>query len=303
MKATSNKQQATIFILLAMGLSCLLFLVACLSVQAEEPVTLSYRYTPGKVLHYRYEVLMNGSQEGQTFSAKMSSKVTMETKKVEEDGSAWVDVRYDAFDMSQAVDGKEIPVGGKEGAEGEAPFKELIGKTASMHFQKDGKLLEIATPPEGGAAPPLEKIFGQMEGIFPDHPVRVGEGWTKKVELPVEGIALKMSADFQNTLSAFEQVGKRNCAKIKSVLKFSLPEGVITPQGGESALNISMKMEGGGELWQYFDVAEGMVVKTEGATQTTSTQTVTVPAAEGVEAQTLTNVSTIDMRFTTELEE
>ena len=293
------------------------FFIGVLPIYAEEPVTLEYHYTPGKALHYRYEVTMSGSQknsgeeaqkepplkEADTFSAKMNSKITMEAKKVDPDGSAWVDVRYDAFDMSQTVNGKEVPLGGEEGKPGESPFKDLIGKTISMHFQKNGKLLEAASAPKGMKNPSLDQLFGQMEGIFPDHPVRLGDSWVKKLNLPIEGVTQKVAADFQNTLESFEKVGKHNCAKIKSVLKFSLPEGKVNPQGAETPLGISVKMEGSGELWQYFDVSEGMVVKTEGATKTASTQSITVPATEDAKARTLSSVSTMDMRFKTELEE
>ena len=295
---------------------CLMSLVFSLpiSLYAEEPVALEYHYAPGRVLHYHYHVTMNGSQKNSgeeakeatspkgsdTFSAKMNSKITMETKKVQEDGSAWVDVRYDAFEVSQSVNGKETPVGGEGN---ESPLKELVGKTVSMHFQKDGKLLEAAPNPGGTKAPSLDQLFGQMEGIFPDHPVRVGESWTKKMELPIEGAAQKVKADFQNTLESFEKVGDRNCAKIKSVLTFSLPEGKLNPPAGENPLGISVKMEGKGELWQYFDVSEGIVVKTEGTTQTTSTQSLTVPATPKEKAQTLQSVSTMEMNFKTELEE
>jgi len=278
----------------------------------EPPIVLEYHYKAGQVLHYHYDVSMKGTQrnpEGagaqplsspetpQSFSAKMASRVTMETKKIEEDDSAWVDVRYDTFDVSQALDGKELP---KD--EGATPFKKMIGKTLSMHFQKDGKMLEM-TQSDAMPNASFQEVFGQMEGIFPDHPVRLGESWTKELQLPIEGASQRVAVTFQNTLDSFEKIGTRDCAKIKSVLTFLLPEGTVAPEGTEGkSLGISVKMEGQGNMEQYFDVTEGIVVKTEGTTTTTSTQSITVPATETEKSQTLRNVSTMEMTFKTELE-
>ena len=301
------------FTLLFFTLNVALCAVVLMSDAEEPPVTLEYHYKAGQMLHYHYDVSMKGTQgtpEGteaktppspeapQSFSAKMTSRVTMETKKVEEDGSAWVDVRYDAFDVSQALDGKELP----KGEEGSSPLKEMIGKTLSMHFQKDGKMLEMAQS-EAMPKAPFQEVFGQMEGIFPDHPVRPGESWTKELQLPIEGASQRVAVTFQNTLDSFEKIGDRNCAKIKSVLTFSLPEGTVAPEGVEKkSLGISVKMEGQGKMEQYFDVTEGVVVKTEGTTTTTSTQSITVPATETEKSQALRHVSKMEMTFKTELE-
>ena len=293
--------------------------VLCLSnfLYAEEaPVTLEYHYTTGQVLHYRHEVMMKGNLEGagpstpgkgevpQNFSSKVDARITMEVKDVGEDGSARMDVRYDTLEFSQGTGAAGEESSPKEAMK-DSPFKDLIGKTMSVRLTKDGKMLEVGEEPVAGTIDPsFKQVFGQMEGIFPNHPVQVGENWTRELQLPIAGIAQLVKASFQNKLESFEMVGNRKCAKIKSTLTLSLPEGAFTPPGlkeGES-INLSVKMEGRGEVVQYFDVAEGVVVKTEGSTTTQSTQSLTLPGAEGAAPQTFQTVSNMEMTFKTELE-
>ena len=314
----AEKQRRRSFSLFFLFLCLSASLPLCLSVYSEEEsVALEYRFTPGQPLHYRHEVLIQGTQgrlegapeealpDSKTFSAKAVSRVTLEPKTVEPDGSTWVDVRYDAFDFSQSVDGKEI-----SGAEGEAAqnaFQGLIGKTVSLKLQKNGRLLEAKDPSSESSHPEMvnqfRQMYGQMEGVFPGHPVSVGESWAKKLEIPVVGITQKVTVDFQNTLESFERIGNRRCAKIKSVLTFSLPEEKILPDAsGESSLSLSLKIEGKGSMEQYFDVLEGVVVKGEGSTVTTSIQSMAIPQTDTTAAQSLQSRSTIEMAFKTELE-
>ncbi|MBI4435904.1 MAG: hypothetical protein HY590_00595 [Candidatus Omnitrophica bacterium] len=290
-----------------MVLSCVLGLSSFLYAE-EAPVILEYHYTPGQVLHYRHEVSMRGNLEGevpQSFSSKVSSRITMEVKEVGEDGSARMDVRYDTLEFSQGT-GQEGEESGTAGATQDSPFKDLIGKTMSVRLTRDGKMLEVEGEPVAGQMDPsFKQIFGQMEGIFPDHPVQVGDSWTRELQLPIAGIAQRVKASFQNKLESFEMVGQRKCAKIKSTLSLSLPEGAFTPPGGLAegeTIDVSVKMEGQGEVIQYFDVSEGVVVKTEGSTLAHSTQSLTLPPAEGTAPQTIQTVSNMEMTFKTELE-
>jgi len=296
-------------------LSCVLGLSSFLYAE-EAPVTLEYHYALGQILHYRHEVMMKGILEGagsstpgegevpQNFSSKVDARITMEVKEVGEDGSARMDVRYDTLEFSQGTGSEGEESGGKKEVK-DSPFKDLIGKTMSVRLTKDGKMLEVGEEPVAGTMDPsFKQVFGQMEGIFPGHPIQVGESWTRELQLPIAGIAQLVKASFQNKLESFEMIGNRKCAKIKSALTLSLPKGAFTPPGlkeGES-IDLSVKMEGHGEVVQYFDVSEGVVVKTEGSTMTQSTQSLTLPGAEGAVPQTFQTVSNMEMTFKTELE-
>jgi len=300
-----------------------LFLSVSLSAE-EEAVTLAYRYTPGQVLHYRHELVLEIRREDgrgpskefatagtpQTLTTDIVSRVTQEVKSVESDGSVWVDVRYDAFDVSQKLNGVEVPTGGDHP---KSPYHDLIGKTISMRMQPDGKLLEVAEASDGASNPFLrqtvsqfQQVYGQTEGVFPDHPIRVGESWTKTLELPLPGLRQKGTVEFQNTFESFEKVGDRNCVKIKSDLRFSLPEGALRPEGVPEGvgktLGLSVTVDGKGTIYQYFDPSVGVMVKGEGKTTLRSTQSITIPATETEASKTSESHSTIQVSFKTELE-
>ena len=289
----------------------------------EEAITLAYRYTPGQVLHYRHELTFEIRQEDvkgpskefatttpQILTTDMLSRVTQEVKSIESDGSVWVDVRYDVFDVSQKLNGVEVPTGG---GHPKSPYQDLIGKTISMRIQPDGKLLEVAEASDSVSNPFLQQTvsqfqqaYGQTEGVFPDHPIRVGESWTKTLELTLPGLRQKGTVEFQNTFESFEKVGDRNCAKIKSDLRFSLPKGAFTPEGVPEgmgkALGLLVTVDGKGTIYQYFDPSEGVMVKGEGKTTLTSTQSITIPATETEASKTMESRSTIQVSFKTELE-
>jgi len=283
--------------ILSVGFGILLSLSQAIA--QEGAVTLEYRYQPGQVLQYDYTVTMEGdvsSLEGipsQGFTATLLSKVTLETQSIEPDGSAWVDVRYDDLSFSQEINGEKME-------SDEESFQGILGKTVSLRFRKDGKFLETKGNTEEIPTPSFQQVFGQMEGIFPDRPVRVGEAWTKEVALPMEGVSEEVVVTFQNVLKAFETLHGRRCAKIQSTLSFSLPEGPVEDELG--TFQMSVGMEGKGEIEQYFDVAEGIMVKSEGTTQTTSTQKVILPTGEGTSPKEIESTSWMRMHFKTELE-
>ncbi|MFH1858281.1 MAG: DUF6263 family protein [Candidatus Omnitrophota bacterium] len=278
----------------------------------EGPVQLEYRYTPGQPLHYRYAFSIKGKQsfpEGndpaiaaageQTFASEMSSRVTMEPKTVESDGSGWVDIRYDALEVKQKWNEEEWQ-------DGTEALKALVGQAVSLHLQKDGKLLEAAMPSGEAAGSELvnqfQQMYGQAEGIFPDKPVQVGESWAKQLQLPMAGMAQPAQVNFQNTLESFEMVNHRKCAKIKSVLTFDIPETKVTQEEAGDNIGLSMNVKGEGAMTQYFDISGGVLVKGEGKTTMNSKQTMTVPVGPAGTPQTVVSLSVMEMDFKTELE-
>lgn len=304
-------------------LLCSLFIVHCswivsLGYAEGGAVTLEYRYTPGQVLHYRQEFSMKGniamageegtpSEKSKDFSSKVVSRITMEVQGVDTDGSAVLNFRYNAIDMSQPTE-----EGGEETMQLEnSPFKEWVGKTFSVRLYKDGRVVPLPGASGESADPAFKEILNQTEQMFsqmgkflPDHPVRIGDSWQVEREIPIPGMDQRIKALYQNTLESFEKVGESDCAKIKSHITLSLPESEVVLAGKEENPSLALKVgiEGEGEAHQYFAVSEGLVVKGEGTTTVRSTQTFTLPAGENTFSQTLKNVSTMHIALKMEME-
>ncbi len=277
-------------------------LVFSLSVFAEEqPVKLEFRYRQGQQLRYRYEMMLEGKWEAGEdtpethFATRVQSRLSMTTREVGEDGSAWVDVHYEDFDLSQTVNGKEVPQEGNL-------MEVLGGRAISLRYQKDGKVLEVADPANPVKDLSFQQLLEQIQGVFPERPVRPGEGWVRELQLPMEGFEQGVTARYQNNFESVETVKNRRCAKIVSTVDFSFPETVL-PMEGETPLKVSVDMMGQGTLKQYFDITEGVMVQAEGQSTTESLQSVSGLNPETGAEETIKSRSTITMSFETELEE
>jgi len=211
-----------------------IFILACLfigsSVFAQNAVKLEFKGMPQDV--FRYEVTMEGtssiSAEGQT--AENSMKVEMEIKqkvlKVAVDGT--MDISTTITKGKSIVNNKEMPLPN-------------VGATLLMKLTRRGQVLHVT-----GASDPAMN-FKQMQIAFPEHPIRVGDSWTTKIDA---GPQLPVPMEAKYTLVGFEKLNGYDCAKIRSV---------ITVAPVNSGENMSLDVDANGVL--YFAYKEGKMIK------------------------------------------
>jgi hypothetical protein len=251
------------------------------------PVALKIKWTVGKEYALRMETTqnseMNVPKQPKPVKQVMNMTVDYSISILKElaDGGRELEIGFTAGKMDSTVDDRKVlSFDSAESAahDTNAPelslFRKMIGEHIRLLTDADGKVEkvegfeELAKRMTVNSPPQRQALFRRMfnEDSFkqlgtigqgmPDHPVKVGDSWTVKMEVPnAIGIIV---LNLKNTLKAWEQHDGRQCARWNY-------KGDISSKPGETTANSSVKIESGklsGEVW--FDPALGMVVDTTG---------------------------------------
>lgn len=204
----------SIFILLFGGSSC----------QRKEPPVYLFRYhhQPGDIL--RYDISLKGKGEIKLATAypgqpaqemvipvQIKGKLVLQAaaKNVSENGIAELNLVYKDFDFEitnqlgerelkiilndermQTTEGGKVLKEVRQGEDG-FPLNDLLKKTFTVEVDERGRITRVEAPPDPNRSFPylnFKDLWEQIQPEFPAQTVRIGEGWTKEVELTMPGL-------------------------------------------------------------------------------------------------------------------
>ncbi len=215
---------------------------------------------------------------------------TVRVGAVHRDGTADIENRFDEFELRSELP-ENVPEELQEAARDAADefTRRLKGQTITAHYDRDGRLLEFEGADEmlGDLDPSMRdtlreilKLFLEQMGgnaLYPDHRVKPGEEWTRKLSTPASE-AYPYAMEGESTL---RYVGKTRYRGVKaaiidfrftSALKPELeklrqedPLAELESQG----MGLDMKIEGQGEGRILVALDDGRVLQNHATLQQT----------------------------------
>lgn len=264
----------------------------------DREVSLRFKFPANQVRTYEQQVsgemamTMQILGQGMPVMVNIKGKMT-QTERVEDvdkDGVATLTIVAKGRIRSEATGlpaGAELP-----------PEQDIPPIQSRIKVNPLGKVLEVQVKlPEEGKRSPTPSPFGsdflampQMRGftwqnlLLPENPVRVGDTWdiTTKVDFRLEDRTVEVEVKGKARLVAFEKLDGRDCAVIEVTTEIpdlsELMRALPTP---EEKAKVSATTEGQsvGKIW--FDIVEGLVVKSEMSTDMTANFTITLQGGQG----------------------
>lgn len=228
----------------------------------KKEISLEYNLPKGEESKYKIKsdsTVTTTSPDNKKISIKTSTQaeISQKVKSVEKDGNFVMEVTYNNMKVTLEREGKtqDLPTGG------------IDGKSVSMKMSKRGKLLEFEGGELGAGADNVKQL-GQMNAVFPEKSLKIGESWenhdSMSNPIPIPGADIKMvqNIDSKYTLTSVEKVNDIECAKINIESKITLK----TEKGKDADKN-PVKIDGNGEGnvkgTLYFAINKGRVVKAD----------------------------------------
>ena len=227
-----------------------LLAVACgTAVQAVgRKVKLVRTYRPGQSIVYVTKVstsskINSNPAELKNFfppmptNLRLNQQCTVTVSGVHPDGAAEVQQRFDKFEIQ--TDAGALPENVRDSitqAQQEVTQR-MVGQTLTVHYDHDGRLVDF----DGGdnlshdIDGPVREPFMQMlrlsleqmgsESLYPDHPVKVGEEWTRNLEAqPVKNYAFQVEGK-----STLHYSGQTRYQGVKAAMVDYHFENTLTP--------------------------------------------------------------------------
>jgi hypothetical protein len=227
-----------------------LLVIACATaVQADaRKVKLVRKYRPGQAIVYITKVstsskINSNPAELKNFFPPMPTNLSLDQQctvtvsGVHPDGAADVQQRFDKFEIQ--TDSSALPENVRDSiaqAQQEVTQR-LVGQTLTVHYDHDGRLVDF----DGGdnifhdISGPVREPFMQMlrlsleqmggESLYPDHPVKVGEEWTRNLGAqPVKNYAFQVEGT-----STLHYAGKTRYQGVKAAIVDYHFENTLTP--------------------------------------------------------------------------
>jgi hypothetical protein len=190
---------------------------------------------------------------------KTTFAFTQKTGREDSAGNTPADITYDQITVERTMNGKPVP--------GDRLGENLIGKTASLTYDRMGRIIDVKIPPETGLSPDsLKEMMASMTAL-PEEPLAVGEASTMPFTVPLpipspgsEPLNLKGEARYRlveivddgaDRVARFEQSVQ---AALNTVVELDLPSG-------PAKYHLSFKLSGEGGLRLNLD--KGVVTSGE----------------------------------------
>ena len=211
-------------------------------------VKLLRKYRPGQSMVYVTKVSTNSKINSNPAELKnffppmptnlrLNQQCTVTVSGVHPDGAADVQQRFDKFEIQ--TDAGALPETVRDSivqAQQEVTER-MVGQTLTVHYDHDGRLVDF----DGGdnifhdIEGPVREPFMQMlrlsleqmggESLYPDHPVKVGEEWTRNLDAqPVKSYAFQVEGK-----STLHYSGKTRYQGVKAAIVDYHFENTLTP--------------------------------------------------------------------------
>jgi len=262
------------------GATLLLLVLAGATVAqgAGGKVTLTRKYRPGQAVVYVTTVKTNSKIDSNPPELKnlfppmptnlrLNQQSTVTVSKVAPDGAADVQHRFDKFEIQTDLSALPENVRDSMTQAQQEVGKRMVGQTLIAHYDHNGQLLDfegadnlfgdLDAPVREPLLQMLRMFLEQMGGqsLYPDHPVKVGEEWTQKLDAP----PLKNYPFQVQGKSTLHYSGKTRYQGIKAaILDYhveneltpaleSLRKGGALPQLEAMGMHLEMKIHGKGQ--------------------------------------------------------
>jgi hypothetical protein len=276
--------------------SLVIMLLFTAGTQAQEKLSLEYKYKKGNTYRYKAETAFETTQEMMGQEMKYSGNSYAISKMIVDDVAA-------NGDISVTTSLEDMKTSVKASAQAESldtsiQMKELIGKKSGIIISKYGAVVKTITIDSiklagasmglgdmgSGATNSAERLFR-----LPDHEVKTGDKWTSEKNDSTSMEALKMLSKTQTEykLAGREKRNTHDCLKITYTAKIEI-------SGKMNQMGMEMFMEGNGDnkgtIW--FDPKTGILISEESA----STQDMTL-AMTGQMSMTIPTTTTTKTIF------
>ncbi len=257
---------------------------------AQEGTTLKWHFSAGEVLRYR--VLMEQQNEmslmpDQVLETDMGMVLVQTVREVAADGSASMDVGYEAIRMDVDSGPVQIHFDSTAPAHTRAAedkqFADMLEPLLEAKFQikmdTSGRVSGISGVKEllaklkeslpSGGAPGVAEMFGQLfsedsirkmveVNVFPDKPLAVGDTWKRSLEIPAPMLGT-MKFSMENTFEGCEQHAGQPCAKIAVLTTIEVEKSATT----QTPLKLDVTIEDSkGKTTQWFGTQAGHLIET-----------------------------------------
>ncbi len=249
--------------------------------KSDEQVDLKFNLPAGSTYKFTTTTDQNIDQTMGGSTTKMKQEILFEmlykVKSVNA-GVADIDVSYDRIKMNMAGSGMDMKWDSRDSA-GNNPMlnsmRVLLNKPFQMQTSATGKVMAVSgfgaalqemmqqMGPEAGAMQAslmssfsdtaIRKMLGQVTEIYPEKPVKVGDTWTKNVEVTSGPILMMLN----NTYKLTGVSGGTATVAVDSKIT-TKPSGEAAAMPG---LEINLKGTQKGEM--KIEVATGMIEKSE----------------------------------------
>jgi hypothetical protein len=197
-------------------------------------------------------------------SMKMTTRTvfgfTEKTSTSREQGKIDADITYDKITSDRILNGKPMPPDNL-GAQ-------LLGKTITFTFDKDGRVADVRVPPEIDlSADALKQMMNSFQGNLPSASMAVGDTtstpFSMPLPIPTPGLAaLNMTGQTRYKLLALEQEGDNLIARLSQVVEAGLVTTLDLPvTKGTAKVSIDFKVSGSGAL--QLNLARGLMKANE----------------------------------------
>ncbi len=274
---------------------------------AQEKVTLEYKFKEGQTLYMLVAIQGQVSiqlpesvqQEAMSpaFPISMALIVSQKTLKVYSDGAA--DMEYKFVDGKIYMMGQEISL---------LEQQQQLPQTIRLRIGKKGNIIKLLTPISTQQAPGIVGIgfdpnmfinnLSQVP-VLPEQEVGIGDKWELKMDIDLAPLG-KFNILSKMSLTGFEKVGDRNCAKIaidvppfpfQLNIPMAMP-GAVPQEQEVPTLPMNGQMEMKGDM--LFDYQNGYMVSQTGRLKMIMNMVMPAPGAQEMASQLTTN---IDMKF------
>lgn len=237
---------------------------------APAAITLRYKFVPGQVRRYSYnmdmQMQMLTGQTGGAMPMNMTMQMTMRqvVKSVRpSDGAATIATKIEVMHM--LMNGTETPMPAAQKAKMAQPF--------TMVMLPTGKMLSMSMPGMAGmGAPGMDFSKNMFSGtaFLPDGPVKIGDQWNGAVDAAMAGIGSSYTA----TLTGIDQKDGATLATIENKTTGTIDKSLS--QGMPATMNMQGTITGTGT--QIFDTTAGSVRSATGTANTDMTMLFSKPA-------------------------
>lgn len=276
-----------------------LFVGGVLGVQERE-VTLRFQFVPNQIRTYEQrvdgEMAVTMQVAGQEVAFTMTAKGEMtETERIESVDKEGVATFVVTSKGRMKLETSGLPPEAEVPPEEE---EEIPPTTVRLKVNPLGKIVEAKMErlPEKVAAPsspfkgslPAFQIQGALwhSVLFPEKPVRVGDSWdmSGSMDFTVKDRTVKVDYKGSGRLLAFEKVDERECAVVETTSEIpdlsDLIVGFFPEEARKSGVQIHVSTEGKmtGKVW--FDIANGLSVRSSETTDMTSNVSLSLPTGQ-----------------------
>ena len=168
---------------------------------------------------------------------RMNQQSTVTVSKVAPDGAADVQHRFDKFEIQTELGALPENIRDSITQAQQEVSQRMVGQTLTAHYDHDGRLVDfegaddlfrdIDAPVREPLLQMLRMFLEQMGGqsLYPDHPVKVGEEWTQKLDAePLKNYPFQVRG--KNTL---HYSGKTRYQGVKAAIVDYHFENALTP--------------------------------------------------------------------------